>query len=87
MEAYIHTCRFHPQYGLYFGQKFTNESIFEIIQDIALKINYTLEDCSWRDVIHPCVNYFTSVLTSEGVCFSFNDLNSNEIYTDEYVLL
>lgn len=82
MEAFVQTCQFHPADAIHFGRTYINESIYEMIQDMAPTFNNTIDECEWQNEVFPCSQLFTPILTSEGVCFAFNALNSREIYTD-----
>lgn len=64
-----------------FNDNFTNESIYETIKEVALQ----LKDSVTRMGTHfgKDKNYFTLVLTEEGFCFTFNALNSHDMYTNE----
>lgn len=61
---------------------FTDDSIYNIIQEIAPDISDVVSWCTWRQEDF-CLFSLSSIITAEGVCFAFNNLNSHEIYTDE----
>lgn len=66
------------------GNDFSDESIFDIIRDTAPDVRKTMAG------IVACKTYMPKncstvvpIFTEEGVCLSFNALNSHDIYTDE----
>ncbi|XP_055840690.1 pickpocket protein 28-like [Episyrphus balteatus] len=50
----------------------------------APTFNETLGNCSWRNQLYNCGEIFDSVLTDEGICFSFNSLKSDFYRTELY---
>lgn len=82
-EALIHICQFQFPNDFTFGPKFVNESIYEVIKDIAPNLNDTLIECMWQYEYRHCSEFFAPVLTEVGACFTFNALNTHEIYTDQ----
>lgn len=66
-------------------EDFANETIYEIIRDLAPYMIYLKSNCSWMNDEKPCSQYLRMTLTAEGLCYSFNMLNSDEIYTKQYV--
>lgn len=49
---------------------------------IAPRMFGTLMVCVFRNEQHHCNEQFKHVITEEGICYTFNMLNSNELYRD-----
>lgn len=43
---------------------------------------FAYNGCSWRGVLKKCSKLFTEVITDEGICYTFNMLNHNDLLTD-----
>lgn len=86
LNAMAHICPMLPHLATY-KDNFTDETIYDTIQDIAPKIRQSVDRCHWQYRFKNCSELFVPVFTEDGLCFTFNALNSNEIYTDEYVFL
>lgn len=88
MKAILHLCR---SYGLNetnypdIGENFVDNSIFDIIKFLAPTLNDTISSCKWHNRDGDYQTLFRPVLTYSGLCFTFNALNSRDIYTNEYV--
>lgn len=52
---------------------------------MAPSINDIMKKCFWKLEKVSCSDLFVPVFTSHGLCFAFNALNSEEIYTDKWV--
>lgn len=63
---------------------FSDDSIYHTIRDISISSNDMIDYSSWQTSYKSLALTFHPLFTAEGICFSFNDLNSHEIYTDEY---
>lgn len=83
LEALAEICQFYGSFDQHFGNIFVNESIHKLIQYMAPSLNETVSHCSWRNVEFSCENLFRPIFTNFGLCFTFNAINSREIYTDE----
>lgn len=74
-----------------YNEKFTPDSIYERIQDIAgiyslsKDIYATMFVCRWYLGIVRCDKKFIPIMIEEGICFAFNAVNASEVYTDELV--
>lgn len=85
MEAISHLCEPHLMESFQLGKNNTDERIFKIINELAPSFTDIMFFCKYRNKFNLCQNYFKSILTDEGVCFTFNALNSEEVYTDKYI--
>lgn len=84
LNALTHICPILPHL-ITWNDSFTDESIYDTIQNIAPYLHPSETRCLWTRYLKPCSELFVPVLTEDGICFTFNALNSHEIYTDEYV--
>lgn len=87
-----HLCpdSFDPPYGDHFGFRpdLFDESIYKVINEISPNLSYIMHPtCIWQSEQEYCSNDFIPVYTEEGLCYSFNNLNARDIYTDEYEFL
>lgn len=62
----------------------TDESLLHTIYDMSIKLQSVMMLCAWRNNMIPCSQNFRTILTEEGICFTFNSLNSEDIYSKEY---
>lgn len=84
MKAGAHVCDPFLVEDFNLEQIHTGNSVYNIINDISPTFNDTMRLCKWRHKIDFCSAYFVPILTEEGVCFTFNALNSRDIYTEKY---
>lgn len=68
--------------------KYINETdadiqFYNYAKRVAPTLNETLFRCTWHRQDVNCSDIFKEVLTDEGVCFTFNQLNASELYNEE----
>lgn len=80
MKAIAHICDFMMHA---FDDKFIDGSIYDVIRDMAPSFGNTIVDCLSPDKAFGCSDLFVPIFTQDGQCFSFNDLNSHQVFTDE----
>lgn len=66
------------------GTNFTDASLIRDLDNISIKLNDSLHNCKWHGDDKDCSTLFRPILTENGICFTFNSLNSRDIYSDLY---
>ncbi|XP_031352499.1 pickpocket protein 28-like [Photinus pyralis] len=63
--------------------QYINREIINFLIEVHPTVNYSVVNCSWmgRNCDDKLMQYFVPTVTSEGVCFSFNMLDKDEIFT------
>lgn len=61
-----------------------NQSIYDAISEISPNLDSVILFAYWTSNLTLTLK-FKPILTEEGLCFTFNSLNSGEIFTDEWV--
>lgn len=83
MEALAHICDFKFPKHVQFHGNFANESIYKTIPEISILFNETFKDCEWQNKHYNCSELFLPILNGDGLCYTFNSLNSKDFYTEE----
>lgn len=85
MEALSETCDKHLTDTFEIGGNVTDNKIINLIRDIAPTFAETMRLCKFRNKVEYC-NYFEEIMTDEGLCFTFNMLNANDLYREGYAM-
>lgn len=62
-----------------------DEQFYRLAKRYAPALTDVLQECKWRRDPINCSDIFNEVLTDDGICFSFNLLNSSELYHEEFL--
>lgn len=80
-NALAHIC-WYLRLGVESKDDFTDKSIYNIIEDLSPDLKYTMNACRWKQKEFNCSKYISPVITKHGLCFEFNGLNFNDMYTN-----
>ena len=75
-------CQYQVDFDLGANENLTNSKIVDLIKEGALDFSDTMSYCMWRHKFNSCNEYFVPYLTEDGVCFTFNALDSREVFKD-----
>ncbi|XP_017770444.1 PREDICTED: pickpocket protein 28-like [Nicrophorus vespilloides] len=65
------------------GGNLTNLETLDFLAKVAPQFEEVLMMCKWTNMNETCSNLYTTVLTEDGICFTFNMLDRDDIYTNE----
>lgn len=81
MMAVLQVCDSHLSDAMKLEEQYTDD-IIDKLREMAPTFNDTMFFCKFRNEFQPCHALFKEVMTEEGLCFTFNVLNSQELYRD-----
>lgn len=65
------------------GSFYTTTRIVNILEELTPRLSPTLFLCKWRNEPLPCSDVFAQILTEEGICYTFNNMEQEEIFREE----
>ncbi|KAK4874086.1 hypothetical protein RN001_013446 [Aquatica leii] len=65
------------------GDKTIASDFIDAFTKVAPSFTDVLWQCKWLNENRTCSDLFTPVLTEEGICFTFNMLDREELFTDD----
>jgi len=83
LEAIAQVCDPHLFLGHDLDSGIKPEEIVPLLKSITVSLNETTLFCKWRNSINSCDEYFTEIITEEGFCYTFNVLNSSELFRED----
>lgn len=85
LEAVAQVCDAHlftiPNITLRSGLE--PEEIVPLLDKIRIPLNESTLFCKWQNKMVPCDEYFTEIITEEGFCYTFNALDSAELFKED----
>ncbi|PSN34454.1 hypothetical protein C0J52_20177 [Blattella germanica] len=86
-------CRSFTDFGLDFNENFplgyvpnnnlsSVEGISEFLQRVGPEVDDVLDICIWRGTSLPCDELFKPVITDDGLCYTSNTMNAQEMFRE-----
>lgn len=82
-EAISQVCDAHLNVGLNMGNLTVDPDIVQTLLDLSPKLHEILFQCKWRNAPDTCAELFSPIVTEEGICYTFNTLNAEEMFRTE----
>lgn len=65
------------------GRLTTDTDVIEYYKEVAPTFDDTIRECIWQSQLEACEDFFNPMLSEEGICYTFNMLDRDLIYTNE----
>lgn len=82
MDAVAQICDDHLLANTSFGVDELGPECVEAIRRLSVPFDEMLFFCKWRNSADVCTDLFSEILTEEGICYTFNILNSPELFRE-----
>ncbi|XP_063915462.1 pickpocket protein 28-like [Zophobas morio] len=76
-------CNYRDNYLTYSTNGTFPEEFFDVIQYV--KPQFNIRDCHYMGKKENCSKIFTPIITDEGICYTFNMLDRNEIFRKDVI--
>lgn len=83
LEAVVHVCDPHLFKDKILNSGLKSDEIVPLLKSITMSMNESILLCKWRNIFMDCSGLFTDIITEEGFCYTFNILNSQELFKED----
>jgi acid-sensing ion channel, other len=85
LEALAQVCspQLFTMQNISFESGINHDEIIAQLKNISLRMLESTIFCQWNNVVYGCDHLLTEIITEEGVCYTFNVLNSSDFYKEE----
>ena len=85
MAALSQVCDSHILKDVNLNSTTNPREYIKLLKEMAVPFDEMFFFCSWRSRYTECSNIFTEVITEEGICYTFNMLNAQELLRSEVI--
>lgn len=81
-ESMLHVCQQDLSFRIQLNESRVNDGhdIVKTLKEISYSVQDSMMICKFRDVLRNCSALFNEVVTNNGICYSFNMLNYDELF-------
>ncbi|XP_062557737.1 pickpocket protein 28-like [Armigeres subalbatus] len=77
-----------PFMWMWYKQKTpANKTSSQVLQNMSLSINDLFLNCYWKNIKWPCYEILAPTMTENGVCYTFNQISSDQLLRKENINL
>lgn len=83
-EAMLHVCDPELSFRIQLNDSKVSDGrdIVKILKEISYSVDDSMLFCKFRNALRDCTSLFNEIITDNGVCYSFNMLNYNELFNE-----
>ena len=85
MEALSQVCDSHLLKYVDFNSSINPREYVKILKEMAVPFDEMFHNCHWRYNYLECSDLFTEVITEEGICYTFNMVDGNELFRTDVI--
>jgi acid-sensing ion channel, other len=85
LEAVAQICDPHlfAMHNMSLGSGLKPDEIVPLLRKMSVPLNESTLFCKWRNTVGLCDQFFTEIITEEGFCYTFNVLDSSQLFKEE----